>query len=512
MQGQPMGAPPPAAMAQPGEPEPRAERIPRFQEGKLFLGGLDESISKAELDAYCSQWGEVADSVVMEAKNYGFVTFKQPPDAMRFLEQRDHAICGRRVDAKAAVPKNLGGNTRLTKKLFVGGTKNLRTEDFVEHFAQFGKIEDAVIVHREGVSRGFGFVTYDDEMSVEKCLVVSHVIAGKKVELKRAIPKEEMEAAEAAAAMAAGGGGGAYGPMGPGGGPHGGAVAYSPTAGFFHPAAAGVGGYSPHAMGPGGYSPVGMGVPQFAGSPGAARPMAAGSPGGGGGGGGDAYAAAAAAAAAAGYGSWGYYPYGYHPAYGAYAVPMPYGMPGFLPAAGWQQPHPQQHQPPPGRGGRGPGAGGGAPPSPGVAQVQQAMGQMRMGPGQPQQQAPRAQQQQQQHQHQHQHQHQQQQQQQQRRSRVGVFEVSDESDAAPHTSEEEAADEQPRDQKHRGSSAAPAPAVAGAGVHKAPVDAAALRGGAAPRPLSGGPAAAAVVAAAAVAAAPAGGEDAAAAQ
>jgi hypothetical protein len=165
--------------------------------------------------------GEVADSVIMDARNYGFVTFRLPADAMAFLEvrraadrsaqrgrprgapqpprargtppaapcepgswgmhaaaacprpgpraargraaswagawqpllprpdhptrsrlptrcmpppppwpppwpplqHRDHSIRGRRIDAKAAVPKHLGGNTRLTKKLFVGGTK-----------------------------------------------------------------------------------------------------------------------------------------------------------------------------------------------------------------------------------------------------------------------------------------------------------------------------------------------------------------------------------------------------
>lgn len=145
----------------------------RFQEGKLFLGGLDDNITKEDLDAYGSQWGEVADSVVM-AHNYGFLTFRDPHDAMRFLEQRNHVIRGRRVDSKAAVPKHLGGNTKLTRKLFVGGTKNLHHGEFVEHFAQFGKIEDAVIVHREGVSRGFGFVTFSDEVAVEKCLVVAH--------------------------------------------------------------------------------------------------------------------------------------------------------------------------------------------------------------------------------------------------------------------------------------------------------------------------------------------------
>jgi len=45
------------------------------------------------------------------------------------------------------------------------------------------------VVRREGQSRGFGFVTFADEISVEKCLLVSHYIKGRKVELKRAVPK-----------------------------------------------------------------------------------------------------------------------------------------------------------------------------------------------------------------------------------------------------------------------------------------------------------------------------------
>ena len=72
----------------------------------------------------------------------------------------------------------------------------------------------------DGGSRGFGFVTYKDEMSVEKCLVMQHSLSGKTVELKRAVKKEDMS----------GGGGGMMGGMGGGGtgyGMGGGAGLYS---------------------------------------------------------------------------------------------------------------------------------------------------------------------------------------------------------------------------------------------------------------------------------------------
>ena len=68
----------------------------------------------------------------------------------------------------------------------------------------------------DGGSRGFGFVTYKDEMSVEKCLVMQHSLSGKTVELKRAVKKEEMSGGGGMGGMGMGGGGG-YG-MGGGAG------------------------------------------------------------------------------------------------------------------------------------------------------------------------------------------------------------------------------------------------------------------------------------------------------
>jgi hypothetical protein len=66
------------------------------------------------------------------------------------------------------------------------------------------------IVKKDGVSRHFGFVTFSDEVSVEKCLVVQHDIGGRMVELKRAVPKEEVAQHGLAGGMG-GGRGAAYG-------------------------------------------------------------------------------------------------------------------------------------------------------------------------------------------------------------------------------------------------------------------------------------------------------------
>lgn len=73
-------------------------------------------------------------------------------------------------------------------------------EAFRAHFEPYGVIEDCVVLRDklDGSSRGFGFVTFQDELSVEKCLVEPHFLNGRQVELKRAIEKEKMAAAAAA--------------------------------------------------------------------------------------------------------------------------------------------------------------------------------------------------------------------------------------------------------------------------------------------------------------------------
>lgn len=38
------------------------------------------------------------------------------------FQQREHIIDGKRVEAKAAVPRNSGSAQAVTKKMFVGGT------------------------------------------------------------------------------------------------------------------------------------------------------------------------------------------------------------------------------------------------------------------------------------------------------------------------------------------------------------------------------------------------------
>ena len=108
------------------------------------------------------------------------------PPSPPFPQERDHVIDGKRVEAKAAVPKTGGagggrgpsasasgsvapsdsaaggGGDRDRargggRKLFVGGTGDIADDDFWAHFARFGEVEDAVLLRKvRGERRGEG--------------------------------------------------------------------------------------------------------------------------------------------------------------------------------------------------------------------------------------------------------------------------------------------------------------------------------------------------------------------
>ncbi|KAL9900484.1 ribonuclear protein at 97D isoform 1-T1 [Glossina fuscipes fuscipes] len=86
------------------------------------------------------------------------------------------------------------------RKLFIGGLASYTTEESLKEFYnQWGKVVD-VVVMRDNMtkrSRGFGFITYTKSYMVDKAQENRpHVIDGKTVEAKRALPRPEREASE----------------------------------------------------------------------------------------------------------------------------------------------------------------------------------------------------------------------------------------------------------------------------------------------------------------------------
>lgn len=77
-------------------------------------------------------------------------------------------------------------------KLFVGGISRETSEDSLkEYFGKYGTVLESVIAKDRITKspRGFGFVWFSDASSVDKALNDSHVILGRTVEVKKAIPR-----------------------------------------------------------------------------------------------------------------------------------------------------------------------------------------------------------------------------------------------------------------------------------------------------------------------------------
>eukprot|EP01017_Pseudomicrothorax_dubius_P041837 TRINITY_DN6751_c0_g1_i1.p1 TRINITY_DN6751_c0_g1~~TRINITY_DN6751_c0_g1_i1.p1 ORF type:complete len:306 (+),score=49.50 TRINITY_DN6751_c0_g1_i1:430-1347(+) len=138
------------------------------------------------------------DKLTGKSRGFGFVTFLQPEISLELLS-KEHTIDGKEVDCKRAIPKeqipNLASTSFKTKKLFVGGLPHhISKENFYNYFKTYGNIIDYVLINDKdtGRSRGFGFITFEHEDSLQKVIkdYNSHQILGKWIECKPAVPKQ----------------------------------------------------------------------------------------------------------------------------------------------------------------------------------------------------------------------------------------------------------------------------------------------------------------------------------
>lgn len=189
-----------------GRSTPNSDSAP----GKLFVGGLSWQTNQDKLREYFGQFGNVTDVLVMKdpitqrSRGFGFITFSNPEAVDRVLSVPSHCLDGKKIDPKHATPKSKS-KANKTKKIFVGGVSQETSADEVKaYFNQFGKVEEAVMLMDQQTKRhrGFGFVTFENEETVDRvCEIHFHTIKNKKVECKKAQPKEVVQAANTAALL-----------------------------------------------------------------------------------------------------------------------------------------------------------------------------------------------------------------------------------------------------------------------------------------------------------------------
>ncbi|XP_072482374.1 uncharacterized protein [Notamacropus eugenii] len=173
---------------------------------KLFVGGLNPRTDDWVLRSYFEAFGTLTDCAVVtnpqthRSRCFGFITYSCMTEADRAMAASPHALDGSRVELKWAVCRKdsckPGAHARV-KKIFVGGLKSdVDENDLVKYFSRFGPVEKAEIKinKQSGRKRGFGFVHFFDHNTADKAAVIKfHPIQGHRVEVKKALPKEELD-------------------------------------------------------------------------------------------------------------------------------------------------------------------------------------------------------------------------------------------------------------------------------------------------------------------------------
>lgn len=191
--GRAASASPPRSMEESQAEEPRSKSATRVEETAAVDPPVDERAGDAEI--------EVSSGIPQP-------TIKIRTRVTSKMGSEGGSVGGSSHGAEAAKEAlENGSQNTLPRKIFVGGLPlNIATEPFKEYFSQFGEVEDSVVMFDPVTkrSRGFGFITFAHDSAVDWVLAMGniHQLLGKKVEVKRAIPKAAMVATSASSPKA----------------------------------------------------------------------------------------------------------------------------------------------------------------------------------------------------------------------------------------------------------------------------------------------------------------------
>ncbi|XP_071494192.1 heterogeneous nuclear ribonucleoprotein A/B-like isoform X1 [Diadema antillarum] len=214
---------------------------------KLFVGGLAWDTTNDSLKKYFSAFGDVVDCdikkdpMTQKPRGFGFVLFSSKDSVSKVLAQQDHQVDGKSIDPKPAIALK---KPEKKKKIFIGGIgPELKDEQIVDYFSQFGTVVESEFPEDKNTKRrfGFGFVTYEtsDEAQAAQTKRFHH-IGSRKVEVSEAVSREERQHQKSmrGGMMHRRGRGGNYGPNYR----YGGYGGYDES-GFYGPYGGGGGGY-----------------------------------------------------------------------------------------------------------------------------------------------------------------------------------------------------------------------------------------------------------------------------
>ncbi|KAK4752642.1 hypothetical protein SAY87_021440 [Trapa incisa] len=113
------------------------------------------------------------DNLIVLHSSHPFVPLKHPPNSHKASEKEMESDLG---------------------KLFIGGISwDTDEERLKEYFGNYGEVVEALIMRDRatGRARGFGFIIFADPMIADQVTQDKHVIDGRSVEAKKAVPRED---------------------------------------------------------------------------------------------------------------------------------------------------------------------------------------------------------------------------------------------------------------------------------------------------------------------------------
>ena len=158
---------------------------------RVFVGGLEDDTSEADLKKYFSQFGKIKSVEIIfnrrtgESKSFGFI-FCDNTKTVKKILSRGHKLHGRVIDVNEAFDKERVRRTAWKiispeRKLFVLGLKmRLCVEDLEDYFSTFGSVRRCYIIKDPRNRRKvYGYVEFYSQYSVESVLTKSNHLINK---------------------------------------------------------------------------------------------------------------------------------------------------------------------------------------------------------------------------------------------------------------------------------------------------------------------------------------------
>jgi len=185
----------------------RDPALRRTGQGNIFIKNLDEAIDNKALHDTFSAFGQILSCKVAIGENgslgYGFVHYETNEAAENaithvngMLLNDKKVFVGHHVPKKERVAKIEEAKARFTNVYAKNIETSVTQEEFEELFKKFGPVTSCVLsIDEEGISRGFGFINYEDHEHAQNAVDELHDSEhhGQKLFVARAQKKSERE-------------------------------------------------------------------------------------------------------------------------------------------------------------------------------------------------------------------------------------------------------------------------------------------------------------------------------